>query len=168
MLWSCFPAPGTDASIPVSILNLVISVQLVALSYFEHSRSVKPSTLLVGYLLFSWILDVAQLRTLYLLGQLSGIAALFSASWGLRLVMLVVESHEKVPCLRLEHQNLSPETTSGIVNRSFLWWLNKIFRIGSRGIISEDDLFELEPNLAAENVGGKIKDAWEKRCMFRH
>jgi ATP-binding cassette, subfamily C (CFTR/MRP), member 1 len=147
-------------------LNIVVSIQIIALSHFEHTRSVRPSTLLNGYLVFSSVLDLAQLRTLYLLKDALPIAALFSASVGLKLVMLVIESQTKTNNLKPEYRNLPPETTSGIINRSFLWWLNEIFRLGSKGIISKNDLFELDPNLATENVGTDMREAWEKRCTF--
>lgn len=158
---------ATNASISVAILNLVASILIVGLSQFEYSRSVRPSTLLSGYLLLSSVLDCAQLRTLYLLGQTNPIAHVFSASWALRLVMLVVESHDKTSCLKPQYQSLPPESKSGIINRSFLWWLNQLFSIGFKGIMSESDLFELDPNLAAENVGGTMREAWEKRSMVR-
>jgi ATP-binding cassette subfamily C (CFTR/MRP) protein 1 len=123
--------------------------------------------LLSGYLLFSGLLDCAQLRTLYLLNQTNPIPDVFTASWVLKLAMLAVESRQKTSCFKPQYQGLPPESTSGIINRSFLWWLNELFRRGFKGIISESDLFALDPNMAAENIGRKMLEAWEKRGMFR-
>ncbi|KAG0653052.1 abc multidrug transporter B [Hyphodiscus hymeniophilus] len=77
--------------------------------------------------------------------------------------MLAVESQRKTSCLKPEYQCLPPESTSGIINRSLLWWLNSLFRVGLKGIISQDDLFELDSELKSDNVGRKLREAWEKR-----
>lgn len=165
VLWRLLRDRGPIASDPVAILNLVASSLITALSHFEHRRSSRPSTLLSGYLLLSLLLDSAQLRTLYLLGHIP-IAHVFSASWVVRLVMLVIESQDKTSCLKPEYQSLPPEARSGIINRSFLWWLNNLFAIGSKGVISENDLFELDPKLSADNVGRELREAWEKRSTW--
>jgi ATP-binding cassette subfamily C (CFTR/MRP) protein 1 len=164
--WSIFRGQGTHASVPVAILDLVTSSLICGLSHLEHSRSVRPSSLLSGYLLLSPLLDCAQLRTLFILGKISPMAILFAASWGLKLVMLVVESQEKTSCLKTEYQSLPPELTSGIINRSLLWWLNGLFKTGHRGKITESDLFELDPALTAEHLGSNLQDAWDRRSML--
>ena len=161
-----FPSGGTHATIPVSILNLVGSVVICGLSHLEHTRSVRPSTLLCGYLFLSSLLDCAQLRTLYLKGQADPVADVFAANWILRLVLLFVESCSKTAYFKPGYQTLPPESTSGIVNRSLLWWLNRLFSIGSRGIISESDLFELDSSLVSESVCRQMREAWEKRGMI--
>lgn len=166
VLWSMHPDQGINTSILVAVFNLLASISMVGMSHLEHRRSIRPSTLLCGYLLLSVVLDSAQLRTLYLLGQIP-IDYLFSASWVIKMVMLIVESQEKTACLKPEHQSLPPESRSGIINRSFLWWLNQLFSIGSQGIISETDLFELDSKLAADNVGKKMLEAWETRRMLQ-
>jgi ATP-binding cassette subfamily C (CFTR/MRP) protein 1 len=43
VLWSIYPSLRTDASILVAILNIVVSIQIIALSHFEHTRSMDTS-----------------------------------------------------------------------------------------------------------------------------
>jgi len=145
----------------------VTSILICGLSHLEQSRSVRPSTLLNGYLLISILLDCAQLRTQFLLNEFFRTAVLFVTIWALKLVMLIVESQEKSSCLKAEYQGLPPESKSGIISQSLLWWLNDLFKMGYRGIITEQDLFGLDQDLTAERVGSNLQDAWD-RCSKLH
>jgi ATP-binding cassette subfamily C (CFTR/MRP) protein 1 len=94
------------------------------------------------------------------------ISATFLVIVGLKILMLLIESRGKTNYLKPDYQSLPPEATSGIINRSLLWWLNDVFKTGSKGIISQGDLFELDPKLASENAGRNMRDAWENRRMY--
>ena len=150
--WSMLPDQSTDASVPVAILGVVISFLMCILSQLEHSRSAQPSNLLGIYLVFSVLLDGVQLRTLFILGSDTVVFMLFLASWALKFILLVLESQNKTFCLKVKYQSLPPESRSGIINRSLLWWLNSLLKIGYQGIITENDLFDLDSDLTAEKL----------------
>ena len=163
MLWSLEEASRTKASVPTAALNFFVALQIVALSYVEHSRSIKPSSLINVSLLFTLIFDIAQARTLYLQG-LSTIWGVFVATMGVKLALLLVEAQEKRSFLKTPYTTLAPEATSGILNRSLLWWINGLFIHGYRNIISYANLYELDQDLLAENLGEKLQKAWGERC----
>jgi ATP-binding cassette subfamily C (CFTR/MRP) protein 1 len=149
--------------IPAAVLNLLVAILVLPLSYLEHKRSVRPSSILCTYFLFSFMFDIAQARTLYLLDYST--ADVFSLALVLKLLLFIVESRNKSQFLKLQYEDLPPEATAGIVSRSFLWWLNALFSKGSKSILKFEELYGLDPELEAETVGRKMQRAWEKRCL---
>jgi len=63
------------------------------------------------------------------------------------------------------HQHSSPETTSGIYNRSFFWWLNTILRTGFQRIISEKDLFPIDHDFRSSTLTKRAQDFWDARTQ---
>jgi len=166
ILWTLFPASQTQASLFSTALNLSAAILVVPLSLLEHNRSIRPSSVLSIYFLFSATLDLAQARTLYIRDERAAITWNFIAILLLKLVTLMAEGRSKKYFLRFEYQLLSPEATSGIINHSFLWWLNDLFRQGTKAILTPEDLYELDPILASEEVGRKLREAWAQRCKY--
>jgi ATP-binding cassette, subfamily C (CFTR/MRP), member 1 len=115
------------------------------------------------YLLFTTLFDVAQARTLWLQGGRTSIAICFTVNVATKALMLLLEARGKRRYLKQEYRQLPPEATSGIISRSFLWWLNGIFYKGSRSLISVDDLYHLDQQLASVTLNQKIHDAWDSR-----
>lgn len=166
VLWSLQSESSTAVSIPSSILNLIVAIQIVAFSQYEHLRSVRPSTILTLYLFISIILDIPQARTLYLIENNFHAAITFSCIWMGKLFLIVLENLDKRKYLRSKYHDLPYETTSGIINRSFLWWINGLFVKGSNSLLSLGDLFELDRVLSSEKVSERMRGAWESRCKF--
>lgn len=135
---------------------------ILCLSYAEDRRSTRPSTLLNVYLLFSVLFDVTQDRTLWLTGR-TDIAAVMSASIGIKIVMLFLEARSKISYLKSPYKDLPPEATSGILNLSFVWWLNGLFATGFQKLLTVDDLSELDCALSSESLGKKMQAIWDKR-----
>ena len=163
--WSLLASSRTIASIPSTLLNLLAVLAILPLSYLENDHSIKPSTILNIYLLFSAVLDLPQFRTLYIRDDNVIIARIFGGTLLLKLTLLVIEGRSRSGFLKPQYQQLSPEATSGIINHSLFWWLNDLFQKGSHTILTLEDLYDLEPYLGAENVGGKLREAWNRRCM---
>jgi hypothetical protein len=132
------------------------------LSYLENERSMKPSTILELYLLISIVLDLPQLRTLHLLHE-STIAVIFMAVLLLKFLLLLLELRSKRSYLLPEYQSTSPEATSGIISRSFMWWLKELFIKGTNSYIEVSDLPELDDHLSADYLGKRMIRIWEKR-----
>lgn len=65
-----------------------------------------------------------------------------------------------------KYRDLPIETTSGIINRSFMWWINSLVVKGSKNLLSLRDLFELDRGITAEVVAERMRVAWESRCKF--
>ncbi|GAM36282.1 vacuolar glutathione S-conjugate transporter [Talaromyces pinophilus] len=131
VLWICSAEPRTKSSIPSAALSLIVAAQLVLLSWTEDTRSVRPSSLLSAYLLLSSLFDISQARTLWdRQDRNESVAITFTTSVGLKVIFLVLESTGKRQYLHEEYRSLPPESTSGILNRSFMWWVNRLFLSG--------------------------------------
>ena len=163
VLWVLDSETRTRASIASTAINLVVALEVPLLSYLEHVRSIKPSSVLTVFLLLSTLLDLPQARTLYLQHDHNAIAALFSAIIGLKLVLLLVEVQNKRSHLRNPYKSLGREPTSGILNRSFFWWINGLFVTGYRGLITFNDLESLDESLASKSLGYRMQRIWESR-----
>ncbi len=157
---------SSSVSIAAATVNLIVALHLIGLSWIEDSRSVKPSTLLISYLLFTIFLDIPQARSLWLLranATLEALAGVFSASIAAKIALLLLETRQKRIYLKTEYQDLPPESTSGIINRSFLWWINDLFRRGFHALISINDLYQLDTKLTSSDLKLKLQRAWETR-----
>src|SRR5687767_1779542 len=119
VLWS--RANLTKTAIAESVLGIVESVALASLILVEHRSSTKPSKLISGYLAVTVILDIAQVRTFWI-RSMWAIAAVFTASFAFKIVLLILEETPKPST-----GEKIPETSSGVVSRSFFWWLNNLF-----------------------------------------
>jgi len=164
ILWALFPAVRSPVSLFSTALNLFSAMLIIPLSLLENNRSIRPSSLLSIFFLSSAVLDSAQARTLYVRDEKAAITWVFIAIIFLKYVSLVTEGRSKRSFLKAEYRLLSPEATSGIINHSFLWWLNELFKKGTKSILTPEDLYELDPILASEEVGKKLREAWDQRC----
>ena len=165
VMWATDKSSQTRASLAASILHLIASVSIVILSSIEHPRSVRPSSLLTVYLFFSALFNIAQLRTLYLRGNLS-IAAAFAAGIALKLVLLLLEAKGKRHLLKSPYDHLPKETTSGIFSRTYFLWLNTLFRKSYHSILQYQDLPAIDNNLGSEKLGRMFQDAWARRSLY--
>lgn len=162
-LWAANP-PGSNAASTASVaLRFVAALFVIALSWLEDDRSLRPSTLLNVYILLTSLLDLAQIRTLWLSGSSVPIAAVFSTGTGIKIGLVVLESRTKRGYLISKNRRHPPETLSGIISRSFMWWLKDIFQYGYKGLIKPDDLYALDKDLAADVLHHKITSAWTRR-----
>ncbi|KAB8272693.1 P-loop containing nucleoside triphosphate hydrolase protein [Aspergillus minisclerotigenes] len=77
--------------------------------------------------------------------------------------MVLFESLGKQKYLTGPYQDLPPESTSGIVNRSFMWWLNRLFFRGFRSLLTTEDLDQLDKPLKSAATAPKVLRAWALR-----
>ena len=166
VLWSKHDSIRTRASVPSAALTFIDALAMCQLSYVEHKRSIRPSALLNIYLFLSLIFDVAQVRTLYLRNDGSSIAAVFSAGMGIKVALFILETQGKRTHLKLPYRDYPLESTSGIFNKSFFWWLNSLFVGGFRNLLSFDDLHEIDNKLLSEPLRNSLQIAWDSRCNF--
>lgn len=161
--WSLNSNTKTPVSIAAASVNLFVALQMIALSWVEDARSVRPSTLLSLYLLVTVLLDLPQVRTLWLYGGISTVAGITSATVGLKAAFLALENVGKRRHLLASHQELPPEATSGIIHRSFLWWVNRTFSRGFRNELQINDLERLDDALLSAYLGKAMSRAWADR-----
>ncbi len=163
VLWTRSPGVSTRVSIAAAVLGLVDALVLLALSYIEHVRSIRPSTVLCVYLTFSTLFDAVQCRTLWLLQGAQTLAAVFSAMLAVKLAMLLLETQGKTKFLLASWQHLGPESKSGIIARAFFWWLNDLLMRGFRASLSLSGLYETDEELHSTKLFERLQKAWHKR-----
>jgi ATP-binding cassette, subfamily C (CFTR/MRP), member 1 len=98
VLWALPSAFPTQASIAAATISFIDCLAIGILSYIEHTRSVRPSTILNVYLLFSTLFDIVKAGTLWLRSGSHYIAAAFTSSLSLKTILLILESMEKDLC----------------------------------------------------------------------
>lgn len=154
--------PQTRFSIPSVALNLFAALAFCPLSHFEHTRSVKPSSILTLYLLFSCLFDVARTRTLWAIEGNVLIAGLFTTTVPVKFCILLLECWGKRDLILPSEKTYSPEATSGILNQSLFWWLNPLFLRGFREVLSVEKLLDVDKHLGAEIAADKLQRTWTK------
>ncbi|KAJ5790163.1 ABC transporter integral membrane type 1 [Penicillium psychrosexuale] len=143
-----------------AVLAFVDGFLLLFLSHAEHARSVRPSTIINVYLLFTLLFDSVIARTLWLSDHDSIISGLFTSTVAIKLFVLTSEAWEKRPILLSQYQDLSPEATSGILARSVFWWLNSLMRTGFARSLTDHDLFPIHDSLAARTLLPKARSSF--------
>lgn len=151
----------TRASVPTAVVTLIAYLALPVLSYAEHIKSVRPSSLLSGYLLISLLCDVTRARTLWLRDH-DKIASDFTAAIAIKCALLVLETVEKRRFLLPKYQSYPFEATSGILSRFLFCWLNPLFRKGYSKTLAMDDLYGLDKHLISGYLDHLLNSAWLK------
>jgi hypothetical protein len=142
----------TRASVAAALLALVATLGLFILSYVEHSKNIRPSSIINAYLLLTLSLDAAQLRTRWLRGENVAENVVASSILAVKLLILILEATEKTKILFGPYVDRSPEATSGLYSRGLFWWLNPLFRLGFRNVVNEDDLFRVDEHLLSKSL----------------
>lgn len=163
VVWSLSLAVQTRASLAAAVLSLATALALFALSYIEHSRTVRPSSIINAYLLFTVPFDAAKVRTLWLRSDSLLVAGISSSILAVKLFLLVVEATEKRRILLSSYVHYSPETTSGLYARGLFWWLNPMFLLGYKSVIREVDLFPTDTTLTSRSLRQKFQEKWSRR-----
>ncbi|KAJ5190136.1 multidrug resistance-associated protein [Penicillium cinerascens] len=161
--WAQNVTPHTNVSVASGAVNLAVAMEILILSWMEDERSVKPSSLLAIYLFLTLLFDIVQTRTLWLSRAGSVIPSLFTANVAAKTTMLLLESLGKQKYLTGTYRDLPPESTSGILNRSFMWWLNRLFHAGFRSLLTVGDLDVLDKPLESSGAAEKALRAWVER-----
>ncbi|KAK2865449.1 hypothetical protein FQN49_003561 [Arthroderma sp. PD_2] len=94
-LYALQQAPKTRLTLVCVALTIAGYCVLAAVSYLEHIRSVRPSTLLVVYLGLSILLDLARTRTLFFIQGSRIVALVFLSSFVVKVLSFVLEVTEK-------------------------------------------------------------------------
>jgi ATP-binding cassette subfamily C (CFTR/MRP) protein 1 len=160
--------PSQPIIVILSAITTFIAISgLFPLLLLEHTRSIRPSDLVVVYLLVSVACDAAALWQKFVnqaavhqnfLGLFPAIAGI-SVKFGL----IVAESQRKDLISQGTWDQWAPEQLVCIVNRTFLWWINSILAKGQHDILTEDSLPPLDHRLASRLLRHRASKAWDKR-----
>lgn len=161
ILWALRSTKRTRVSIAAAILSLIVASVIIILLYAEHKRNVGPSKLLSFYLVFTVLLDVAQIRTLFLRGGYAPIAGCSVVSLATKLVLLSLEEVPKRPLLNSDIKRADLESTSGSISRTVFWWLNNLFRMGSTELLSVESLPIISDKFASRRLLSSAGGAWK-------
>jgi ATP-binding cassette, subfamily C (CFTR/MRP), member 1 len=156
----------TRASLPAALLALAATLGLGVLSYAEHTRNIRPSSIINAYLLFTLPFDAAQLRTKWLRGDDVAASGVSTSVLAIKFLVLISEAAEKRSILSTPYADPSPEATSGLYSRGLFWWLNSLFRLGFRNIVREDDLFSVDRDLQSKALGARFDRYWVNRISL--
>ncbi|KAH8701351.1 P-loop containing nucleoside triphosphate hydrolase protein [Phaeosphaeriaceae sp. PMI808] len=152
----------TRATIPSAVVLIAGSILLCLLSYFEHQRTVKPSAILIVYLLVSLSFDAARCRTFWLNNRHQTLSILFTANVAIKFLFLNLETHDKKHILVPKFASYPPEATSSDINRWFFWWQNSLFLQGFTKNLTVDDLFHLDKQLRSERLQELFQTSWTR------
>jgi ATP-binding cassette subfamily C (CFTR/MRP) protein 1 len=149
-------------SIAANVVTFVAALAVCQLSFFEHGRSVKPSTLLISYLLASVICEGVLLRSFYMKYENSATPPVLTAAFGLKLLFLILESISKRSYLREPYKELPIEQTVSDLNRAFLIWINDLILLGNSKLLTYSDLPKLHENLKSGEIRVQMEKIWDK------
>lgn len=164
VLWSAHACERTATSTAAAVLALIVAMVLVPLSHTEHVRLIRPSTLICVYLVASMFFDAVQARTLFITGDNFAISVTLCCSIATKIIMLFLEASEKRAYLRTSYNSYPPESIASTFNRTFLWWLNRIFFTGFRKIMTLDDLRSTTSELRSKVPAKRLRKSWSSRC----
>lgn len=159
----CLTSPRPDGpSIAANVVSFMAALAVCQLSFLEHGRSVKPSTLLIFYLLVSVICEGVLLRSLYLYHGNSATPPVLAAAFGLKFIFLILESINKRSYLREPYKELPVEQTVSDLNRAFLFWVNDLILLGNSKLLTYSDLPRLDDKLKSRDLRVRMEDEWDK------
>ncbi|KAM0531400.1 hypothetical protein ACHAQF_007900 [Verticillium nonalfalfae] len=165
-LQTAAPASSLDGfAIATTAVNFLVALSMLALSFFEHSRVPRPSTLLILYILLQTLCDAVQVRTSWLMASSitsKMIARLYTASVGTKFVILIAETKRKTRWLRWKIDEHSPEETSDVMSLTVYLWLNKLFRYGYSHVLAIDDLYPLDQDIDSDLLQRKLEAVIER------
>lgn len=143
-------------------LQLCSSSLLAALSHWEHRNAVRPSFLLSGFLFLSSIFDATRARTQAQIEGQHTAAGILIAIIAVKLMLLCLETQGKTRILLPEYSETSSELRSSLFSRAFFTWLIPLLVAGFKGVISSEDLPDVNENLSSERLLTRVELRWKE------
>ncbi|ETS81802.1 hypothetical protein PFICI_06804 [Pestalotiopsis fici W106-1] len=160
----------TRLTLPERVCALVATLSLAVLSDLEHNLIIRPSMINQFYFFSTALLDLARVRTQWLIDDNTITASLMTVVLLLKLVILALES---IPKHRhaSEKSTATPLERSGMFGRALLSWLNPLLLTGYRKNLALDDLFPLDQDLSGADLTQAFQNTWNgakksrKHCL---
>lgn len=166
VLWCLEPVYRSAAAIGAATLALIDAVAFCFLSFVEHGRNIRPSAILGAYLFLSLLFDIVHVRTLWLIGQDTNEARIFTTSVVLKVCILCLEVKEKRDYLTGADKLRGPEELSGILSQGVYYWLNQLIVQGYSKVLSLEDLYPLDEHLSARGLQERFSRRWDHCKLF--
>lgn len=144
-----------ELSLASSAMTFVAAASMMALSFFEHAKCPRPSSILCSFLSLTILFDIVQTRTLWLTiirPPQTTDARIFTASVVLKFTLLLLESKHKTNWVRWDAKEHSPEETNGVFGIGFYFWLNELFFFGYKSVLSMDELYPLDQRMMSRDM----------------
>ena len=151
----------TSFTTPATAADLSASLILLILSLLEHVRSTRPSFLISAYLSIITLVRSAVARTYWLMNHRGLDARTALASVVVLFILNVIEGVSKKRWLLGTYQATSLEENAGFYDRSFLFWLRRLFSAGYRRHLNAPDIRITHPSLKATPLAtrfARLKD----------
>ncbi|OTB18548.1 hypothetical protein K445DRAFT_315377 [Daldinia sp. EC12] len=144
-------------------LQIIAALVLCVLSILEHRRSVRPSNIITIYLIPCIIRDALEIS-----GMLQGQRSWFMqdpilAQITLEVALFAAENLEKERTKEYLGQYVSPEERSGLLGRTFFWWINPILVEGYHNVLLNSSLPPIDSKLLSRPIRTAAIRAWEQR-----
>lgn len=142
-----------DFFVAAAALECVASLCMAGISFYDHTRTPRPSITLCSYLALVLLLDIAQTRSLWLANRNSSdqsYVQLFTVTLVLRFAALLLESLRKDRWLQWDKEKHSPEESVGIFELSTYTWIRQLLLMGQKKILNLSDLYALDYNLTTD------------------
>lgn len=150
-------------------MSLVAFILFMWVSYWEHRRSLRPSTLLTVYLGLSTLLDLARTRTLFFFAAGHQIASVSLASYCVKVLIFGLEVAEKRRLMLDNPANIGPEDTANVYRRALFLWLNRLFVESYRSLLSIESLPNIDQEILSASDPGSLRLRWEKcQCPLHY
>lgn len=136
-------------------------------SYVEHTRSIRPSTVL-GLFYLTWLLDFARARTLLNVAGQSLTAKLNLAAYAVKGVLFILEIIEKRRLLFWQWKDVAPASTCGFYTITLHTWVNNLLWRGYHGKVTLDNLPNMEEDIAAASRPTELIAKWARGLDALH
>lgn len=103
---------------------------------------------------------------MYLLSYNSRIRYLFTISFAVKVIILLLEAREKRRYLSTSDRQKGPEETSSIFSLSVFWWLNTLLKRGFRHVLSLDDLYPVDEGMSSKFLSDQFAHYWKNSKYF--
>ncbi|KAF4452640.1 Multidrug resistance-associated protein 1 [Fusarium austroafricanum] len=150
-------------SIAAACVSFASSLMSCVLSRAEHAKSPRPSSLLNVFFSVSLLLDVALLRTLWLVPINTAIPAVFTAAFALKAILIILEGWSKASYLIAGSGPHSPEVTAGLYARVIFAWVTPLLLMGFQKLLRPMDLFELDEDMGSAGLIDRFWGHWHNQ-----
>lgn len=150
----------TKSTVAEGIVSLVATLALLVLADLEHGRSSRPSAITQVFLFLTALLSLPRLRTVWLVDGGSLVASLFTVTFVVRIILLILESVLKWRHVAGDPEAIPQEQRHGVFGRVFFWWLMPLFFRGYQRDITMDDLFAIDEDLKGTLLWKRLQKSW--------
>lgn len=165
VLWQLGDVERSRCTLPCLILSLPGSILLAIISYLEHQRSIRPSTLFCLFFGITCLLDTARVRTAFMFLNSLAVFWVLLCCFIVKVAIFLAEVTEKRRFLKPAWKNVGPEKAAGVFNRAFFIWLNKTFIKGFRALLTVDLLSALDSEILEASKPTILMASWTRGTM---